>query len=217
MSQEGERYDFSKYKEKIKDFVRFYTTKPFTPSKILGLAIIIILILAFVFVLLLVIGIITPLSLANFVINLVGEDVEVTDIKDPETFSEHLGMRILDADWELISEMEDRAFLKNGTASIAITYIEADLEDEETYLTERINEMTRELDKAGVFYFTQESTVCGHPVTSLISEADSKFMTSIWYCDVTARIYIVSSLYEDRNDVHDFMLMLECHQLEGTD
>jgi len=198
-------------KIRIAGILKHYTSRPFTPSKILVLAAMALFVVVVLFVLLYAFGIITPLSIANLVIGFIGEDVEVTEINDTDSYSDHIGLRILEGEWGLVSETEEKAFFSNGTAEIALTYIEKSLEDERSYLDEHITDMKRELDKGDVVYFSQESTMCGHRCISVISESGPHFMTTVWYCDVQERIYIMSALYDDRNDVQNFMLNVECH------
>jgi len=203
-------------KDRIRAFFKFYTSRPFTPMKIIGLALIVILFLLLLFSILYLLDIITPLSIASFVINIIGEDVEVTEINDEVSYTDVFGLKIANDSWAIAQEETNIVFINSGSAHISISYIAKGLEESSDHISGKLNEMTEQLSSAGAPYFTQESKVSGHDAFSIISESpESKFMMTIWYCDIQEKIYFVNSIYGDRNDVLTFMERVHCHLEEA--
>ncbi|MBN1785674.1 MAG: hypothetical protein JW825_01620 [Candidatus Methanofastidiosa archaeon] len=202
-------------REKVAGFLRFYTSRPFTPSKICGIVIIVLIIAIVSFLILILLDIVTPMTIASFVISLVGEDVEVTQIGDEEAYSQYLGIMVPQGSGELLSLGEHTAFFKNGSAYIMLSFIEKDLEDAQGYLSGKIEEMASDLRGSGTSYFIQDTTVAGHDAKSIVAESSSKFMIAVWYCDINKRVYIMDAVYGERLDAQTFVDGLVCLGAEG--
>jgi len=179
-----------------------------------NLAIIIILLAILTIILLgvlTIIGIISKVAWASFMLSLLGKDVNVEDVGNETEYIEFHGLGVPNGAWQVNENSEYELIIENKSAVIGIKVIPKELEDPSAYLEDKSLELSQDLNLSGASTYIEEYEMCLNPAYSVAaSSGGMNYLIIFWYED--NKIYTINALYGERADADEVILSIACGQ-----
>jgi len=177
-------------------------------KKILGILALVFILLVVSLGILTILGVITKMAWASFLLGIIGKDVEVEDLGNEANYFEFQGLSIPDGLWQ-VTESDKGLIIENGTATVGIKTIELQVDDIETYLRSKALELSTDFSSSGMYTYSETYVMCQQEAQMVVGESGStNYLIMFWYMD--GKVYTINALYEERADADEVVSAISC-------